>query len=126
MKVDFTIYDVVRKIVDIAAADPDYKYRDTHDRCVYVEEDATGQLVGSCIVGKALVDLGIDKEYLRDKRSNTNGIPAAWVIIDDLGLDAGTIAANWVSVVQQRQDAGATWGGAVEAADLYYPVRVPA
>lgn len=85
--------------------------------CLYVEPDLdTGELVGSCLIGRALVNLGVPVEELdinegmSIQRLNHN---------IDLGLPDDV--AYWAGVAQGIQDANHTWSDAVNGADRDYP-----
>lgn len=140
-----TVADIVDKVREIAAAQPDYVYRPQPDyvyrqgatipTCVYVEPDDDGNLRGSCLIGRALVALGIDTKRLAE-RDNSGDIAIGW-LLSEL-VFAGEVVRWWVDdveppwhrnpkvmwlrLVQNHQDGQRTWGDAVALADEDRPL----
>lgn len=112
---DIPLSEVVAEIRRLAAESPDYIYQSRNDVCVYVEQDEAGKLVGSCIVGKALVGLGADPEALNYPSQEVKG---AWAILRY--SDGTPQQQNWIDWVQGRQDSGHTWSQSVADADEAY------
>lgn len=117
MKIDSI--EFVKTVRKIAAENPDKVYkpipRDPHDptegtMCVYVEPDEYGSLVGSCLLGRALVELGVPTIDLR-RLADFHELN----LILDLGLPPEV--ANWATSAQRRQDQQYTWGDAIERAN---------
>lgn len=115
-----TSAQVVEQVVALAAERPEFVYRPVTDGktsglCSYV----TGEHGQGCLVGQALMRLGIPEEALAtfereagEKGLDTgapNALPELGVICDHDDLD-------WLADVQLHQDAGHPWGQAVEEA----------
>lgn len=113
---DLALVDVVAEIRRLAGESPDYVYQ--RQGCVYVEEDDAGNLVGSCIVGKALVNLGVEPQALHYEVPSR--IPGAAALlrrpVDDL-------ERRWIDEVQYSQDFGYAWSESVANADAEYPLE---
>lgn len=109
------IKEVISEIRKIADLNPETVYsRDIFDQgddfCRYVVD---GQ--GSCIVGRALVNLGIIPQRLHE----FEGLKAQDVLVR-IGVDLDhSDQTEWVNRVQFHQDANAPWRIAVEKADRY-------
>ena len=109
------VKEVISEIRKIARLNPEIVYsRDIFNPgdypCQYVVDGK-----GSCIVGRALVNLGIVPERLHE----FEGLQANDVLSR---LSVGTDHSDqteWVNRVQSHQDANAPWGIAVEKADRY-------
>lgn len=114
---DISLVDVVAEIRRLAAESPDYKYK--RQGCVYVEEDDTGNLVGSCIVGKALVNLGVEPQTLHYDMPSR--IPGA---LNLLRRPVNDRERYWIDEVQYHQDLGYAWSESVASADEEYPLEV--
>ncbi|QIS06803.1 hypothetical protein F5X71_34840 [Nocardia brasiliensis] len=108
-----TVADVISKVRQIAAAHPDHIYDKIGD-CVNVETDENGVLVGSCIIGKAIVALGISAAELDQRGLNRHD---AEHLLRSLGISLGDLEEAWLLEVQRHQDEGHRWGYAVTAAD---------
>lgn len=110
--------DIAAKVRELAAENPEHVYVfPSGTACYNVWEDEDGELVGSCIVGKALVALGIDPELFieRDVQATSvhNTLRAFEADIDWVyGPDA-----EWLQNVQAFQDQQLPWGKAIEEAD---------
>lgn len=104
--------EIQAEIRRIAAENPDHVYLpDVAGECVYTEMDTDDHRVGSCIVGKALINLGVDPVRL----SWSEGKFAASVL-GEPGAAADSII-GWINTVQQYQDDKISWGRAVAKAD---------
>ncbi|WP_280485404.1 hypothetical protein [Nocardia cyriacigeorgica] len=89
------------------------------DECVYVERDhGTGELVGSCIVGRALIRCGVPAEKL-----DVFGISFS-TLAARLGIELHPSIIEWGDCVQDRQDSGVPWSEAIEIADSEFPELV--
>lgn len=130
--------DIIAKTREIAAARPNVVYQrlqlfsetqSYHDKtlgCVYVEKNPAGELVPSCLLGHALVNLGISAERLETCQNN-GGDTSIATVLPKLGFrfnpssedDPSTHKAFWLQEVQHQQDAGRPWGQAVELADAH-------
>lgn len=109
------IKQVISEIRKIASQNPEIVYsRDIFnpgdDYCRYVVDGK-----GSCIVGRALVNLGIIPERL----DGVEGMKAKDVLVH-LGVNQDhSDQTEWVDRVQFHQDHSASWKDAVEKADRY-------
>lgn len=127
---DFTTAEFVAALRKTAAANPDKVYtlpviaEDDDgfpiyaEDCLYVEKDETGKLVGSCLVGCALVDLGVEPEAMEDKLMSFSTLNVA------LELGVSTDAAYWADTAQGQQDAEQPWGTAIQFADEAHKLEV--
>ncbi|AWN03864.1 hypothetical protein PBI_PEREGRIN_24 [Rhodococcus phage Peregrin] len=108
------------EITRLAVLKPDFKYFDANnleewETCRYVDE-VTGE--GSCIVGQALMNLGVSKEDL----SQYEDLGADQVIKELLNLSEKDKIFNgrtitWIREVQLQQDLNHTWAHAVHVAN---------
>lgn len=92
----------------------DYVYNPGGDgQCWYAptEEHPTG-----CLVGEALMRLGIDRVSLENVGSTVEAL------VDHLGIDLPLPVIEGLMVAQSNQDKGATWGQALE----YYREKLDA
>lgn len=99
---------------DLAAAYPDAIYvgiDDSHgSKCYYTRGDVDhGPATEGCIIGHALVRIGIDPQTVR--KLDTDMLPIAHILGTRLGR------SPWFTVVQNRQDDKHTWQYAIKAAD---------
>lgn len=104
-----TVKDVENEVRELAYERRYYIYDDFNESggCQYINN---GQ--GSCIVGKALVNLDIDPEEI----IRLEGNPAS-TVVSEL-VDSGWQASlDWLDNVQIEQDNGTPWGEAVLIAD---------
>ncbi|AWN04370.1 hypothetical protein PBI_GRAYSON_26 [Rhodococcus phage Grayson] len=108
------------EITRLAVLKPDFRYFEANnlegwETCKYVDEE-TGE--GSCIVGQALMNLGVSKDDL----SYYEESGADYVIRDLLKLSEKDIefnknTLNWIREVQLQQDLDHTWAFAVHTAN---------
>lgn len=109
------IKQVISEIRQIADKSPDIVYsRDIFnpgdDPCRYIVDGK-----GSCIVGRALVNLGVVPERLHE----FEGMKARDVLFR-LSVDTDhSDQTEWINRIQFHQDASVPWGIAVEKADRY-------
>ena len=86
--------------------------------CMYTrggEGEAEGKLVGSCVVGVALIDvLGVDPERLAGLQASAD------VALEHLGITEHKVITRVYLRAQGNQDAGIEWGAAVEDALEHY------
>lgn len=107
---------VIKAVREVAAEQPDHVYRKPDDasNCHYVDRD-NGDRVPGCLVGQGLWKVGlIDGSLFDDYDVNGAGVAG---ILDYVQIDCLPIQSEWLERVQNRQDAGATWGEAVAYAD---------
>ena len=120
----FTTADVVAKVRDLAVARPHFIYtppetsEPVRPACLYVHYASDGTLVGGCIVGQALLSLGVPAETLR-KYDESDGANASTVVSELLDVGACQ-ELLWLDDVQRKQDNGYEWVGAVHCADAAY------
>lgn len=117
-----SVKDVVAQVRRLAAENPDFVYKkvfftnsegNPDYRCQYVKEGK-----GDCIIGQALVDVGVPVESLAEW---DKGIYAATAVVPrfvDVPYDDP--AVGWLNAVQGYQDKGRTWQESVYEADLIY------
>lgn len=122
---DIPLTEIIAEIRRIAAESPDYVYKPvvkpnslSLETCEYVERSADGELVGSCIVGRALVNLGVPPEVLTFTSDYT---PTAFGLLADPDGDGEGTEIIWIQRVQSGQDEKMSWGDAVARADVLYP-----
>ncbi|MFC9761687.1 hypothetical protein [Rhodococcus jostii] len=108
-----------------AAAEPDKVYTpptvihvnddgdesEVEGACVYVERNDDDVLVGSCLLGCALIDAGVDPAVLDVGELGIDDLVCQVVV------SMRTDVLHWAIVVQSEQDTGIPWGRAVEEAD---------
>lgn len=106
---------IVARVREIASGAPDYRYQSTP--CANWEYDPAGNKVGSCVIGRALIDLGHPVLDL-DPETNVIGALRQLNIGDhwksDPDLDP---RVKWLIDVQDAQDCSIAWGHAVSTAD---------
>ena len=102
------VSEVAKEVRRLADTFPNFQYKAP---CKYLEEK-DGEKVGSCIVGQALVNLGLDKDEL----SKYEGESAYAVLNETCEVDSMN-QLEWVDTVQDHQDYGRVWGEAIKAAD---------
>ena len=111
-----------KEVRRLAEANPQFVYQKktfggmtgmTFQGCSYTEETDDGKLVGSCIVGQAFINLGVDPE----KMASREHVAIGDLLIADFDLDAEDPTLIWLRDVQENQDSSVPWGEAVEAAD---------
>ncbi len=119
MSYDFTAADVIAKVREIASASPDFVYHSPKAPvCVNVAKTADGQWVGSCIVGQAVVALGVPAKEIWDKVWDAFSAEA---LLRHLGVSASGLQDAWLLRVQARQDSQVPWAEAITAADQAFP-----
>lgn len=118
------VMDVTREVV---AERPGYVYSapehmDTAELdCLYVHTDADGSNpVPGCAVAHVLNRLGVPLDALAI-REGDSAYPVVGAVLDISG-DAAD-AQTFLNSVQMAQDAGRTWGDALEYAETYLTSR---
>lgn len=121
-KYTFTSKDVLDKVIEIGNRFPDFVYTDQGDShtCSYIhagfrdpdEENPLDFVPGrGCIVGQALLDLGVTVDDLEEL---DNGVySAAGVLGRLIGFGADDDIIEALNEIQNRQDLGKSWGEAV-------------
>lgn len=112
MTATFSVSDLIAKVREIAAERGDVTYC-YEEACCYASGECSDGSIG-CVFGQAFAALGIDPASFDD-----SPIPTIGHIIRR-SRHAGEQLA-WCERVQERQDAGYTWGEAVSIANAEYP-----
>lgn len=99
--------ELVAKVREIAAEQPDFVYKD--EGCVYVRDGH-----GSCIIGRAAMELGYIDASLEEQGLNWETVTR---LANHVGIDCTRNEILWLQTVQSDQDAGVPWGDAVRIAD---------
>lgn len=118
----FTARQFVEKVREIAARNPAHVYvtpteydeetgQDLDLEPRYVDRDFEGDAVGSCLLGCALVELGVEPYRLDVSTMNFD------TLHDRLGLGFPGLVVGWACVVQEEQDSFVPWGDSVVRAD---------
>lgn len=109
-----TLPQIVNEIRRLAAETPDFIYK-AQGACVYVEKMADHSYRKSCIVGHALVNLGVDPATLDVPPCSSTHLLVERLRI--VGPQSPRLRIEWIWEVQFCQDLCMSWGRAVEAAD---------
>lgn len=107
----FTAKDVLREVEKIASENGDFVYRDQggEGRCGYAGKEQ-GSLEGTpCIVGSALIALGVDRNQLKDESWGADAVVPKYVV--DMHMDK--VSLHRLAMIQWDQDNGHSWGEAV-------------
>lgn len=118
-----TYEDVLAEVIKLGEAEPDFVYTDQpgadfDGTCHYLYGNAEGEGRG-CIVGQALLNLGVSKERIESFREDyvdlflPNVLGLAFPDRDSPGLKAIQTLTN----IQYAQDDGKPWGEAVKAGE---------
>ena len=113
--------DVLAEVIKVGEAEPDFVYTEQPDvnydgTCHYLYGNDEGEGRG-CIVGQALLNLGIPKERIESFREDYADV----FLPNVLGLtepDAGSseyVTLRNLTYIQYAQDDGTPWGEAVKA-----------
>lgn len=121
------VVDVAREIVRLGRENPDHVYKMTSDLgCTYVRETSENNYEGDCIVGRAMINLGIDPKILLDADSDLirgGGKTASEIIAEnrsEVEEHDNDILAQ-IDWVQSHQDDGDKWGTAIESLTENFP-----
>ena len=118
-----TTEQVVNEMRRLAAGQPDFVYVNPIDPddsdCLYVHnwgnEDGL-PVVGGCIAGQALMNLGVTAAKLHDREFiSVSAILKSVGVTVDADDDMNDLV--WMDYVQSKQDNKRPWGVAVEEAD---------
>lgn len=110
--------ELKEEVLKLAAEKPDFIYEsdDSAYSCRYLDWDKD-KAYGSCIMGQALMNLGVNPEEL----SKYEGADISAVVGILNGGEEPQYHRDpfdfWLSYVQGRQDAGYTWSEAIDWAD---------
>lgn len=92
-------------------------YGDQYPVCSYLHMDKDGELtVPGCIVGRALIDLGVPVEKIQPYNTGYVAGGILRELAEDNVLSFTSKAASLLAHVQYLQDAGTEWGEAVHDA----------
>lgn len=114
--------DIKREVIRLAKADPDFVYEAPNPTsgCTYTRNiDGDGEIVGDCLFGQALINLGFDKQILCDADSAMvagMGSSISEILIKNgvvEGFDNDGLVGKFESV-QLAQDRGLKWIRAVQ------------
>lgn len=115
--------DALRKAV--AEKGHEYLYGAEYDRCQYVTL-AGGEVRPACIVGHALVYLGVPADLLAQERSSEVAITSAWHELSESGYEFEADALSALAAAQRVQDSSfsgdvetTSWGAALAAAERF-------
>lgn len=110
-----TVTDIIAKVREIAATEPDFMYPQIGGACTYNKTTSYDDFVlPQCIFGKALTQLGIP-------------VPSALegcgiqTVLARMGIPFTDEQEQWMRTVQRHQDDHVPWGHAVQAADNVWP-----
>lgn len=120
-----SLEDLVQEVREIAENNPDFVYFEDKTpnpygpgRCYYTKDSRP-----SCIIGRALFNLGISIETLRsmdvDDNDNLFGTGISNFFRPETKLDSDRM--HWLSHVQVEQDAEIPWGRCVETGNKQFP-----
>lgn len=121
------VVDVAREIVRLGRENPEHVYEMTSDLgCTYVRETSEEIYEGDCIVGQAMINLGLDPKILLDADEalfRGGGKSASTIIIENRSAvedhdDEILARIDWV---QGNQDEGAEWGAAIRNLTEKFP-----
>ncbi|AWN04365.1 hypothetical protein PBI_GRAYSON_21 [Rhodococcus phage Grayson] len=111
--------DLKEEVLRLAAEKPDFIYEsdpNAEESCAYLAWD-DDKAYGSCIMGQALMNLGVDPvELSKYEGSDISAVVSALNDNEPPHYHRDPFDF-WLSYVQGRQDAGYTWSKAVEFAN---------
>lgn len=114
--------NLIEKVREIAAVDPDYIYEnpvgedsagEEIETCVYVWKDKP-----SCIMGRALFAIGFADSYSDVWESTSVGS-----VLSELDVRPNPRQEKWLMKVQIEQDSGTPYGRCIEIADRNHPLQ---
>jgi hypothetical protein len=106
--------DVAVRILELADKNPDFVYQvhGADGECNYTIRDDNDQLVGDCIVGQALISLGVRPTKLYELEGM--GAHAVLQEFTTVSSEDDTNLLWKIDSVQGNQDIGRSWGLAVK------------
>ena len=109
-----SIYDVANEIIRLGESSPDFVYSSEEDIgvCFYLRPDGSG----GCIVGTALLNLGIGIDLMKSadaRMLNKDAVGAEDLLDDIFGKDNDKKLAFLIGEVQADQDVAIPWGEAI-------------
>jgi len=112
---DFTTTDVRNKINELVKANPTFVYEKPEGEtfCQYVHKNEYGQYIEGegCVVGQALVALGVERRLLDVETDAVS-------LFEELGIKGSDEDAEWCGNMQGYQDSRKEWRYAKENADI--------
>jgi hypothetical protein len=119
----FAEQELTDAIREIAEANPDHTYSmiPGQQACAYVPVE--GQPYESCIVGRALVGLGVPERWLERRNSLTyrqirgDLMRDGYLSAPRFAIESPVDLGYWIGLVQSDQDRLRPWGTAVANAD---------
>lgn len=113
---NFTVEDVYNEVVRLADVFQDFAYnnqpgRNDEDLCGYAGHTVGTDDGQACIVGQALMNLGVPSDDLV-----WCSLPADLLIYDLIGTPEDNMYSILLRGIQQEQDTGETWSDAVRLA----------
>lgn len=113
---------IIKQVRQIAEEVPDYVYCRPADvrSCVYKHNGK-----GSCLIGRALEQLGVLGQLNEDSAVNGVGIMSLFSEFGTSSTKANMKASTqlqWLSHAQQGQDCRSTWGNCIARADRTAPL----
>jgi len=125
MSEKFSMKKLAKEIIRLGNENPDFVYVDQDgfefgDDCGYAGR-ACGTTEGqACIVGQALMNLGVPEDYLKDLVENFNIVVEKGVFdpyIKKAKAKKNSRYVDLISEVQFRQDMAFSWGQAIDVFD---------
>lgn len=111
-----TAAQVITKVRSLAEAQPNFVYFKPEsdiglgNGCLYVHGRGTDNERGGCIVGQALMALGVEIDVKHEANNASS-------VIRHMGIEHTPSEVTWLDTVQSGQDTGETWESAVCSAD---------
>lgn len=121
------VVDVAREIVRLGRENPEHVYEITSDLgCTYVRETSENNYEGDCIVGQAMINLGLDPKILLDADNaliRGGGKTASTILIENRSAveEHDDVILNRIDTVQASQDEGTKWGTAIRNLTEEFP-----
>lgn len=103
---------------EVAKEGPDFVYEKISNAyCANTVELPSGEIVGSCLVGRALIAAGVDPVVLHQVAATLGILGVASKLGDNFKITGKAI--NFLQYAQAEQDKGRPWGEAVMGAFNY-------
>lgn len=125
MSKQVTAADLIRSVRAVADERPEFVYADQAGfdelgaGCSYVGPAIGNRDGEGCIVGRALERLDFDMEEVAEweNSSRSDGGSGIESLVDQFSIPGQPAEVGWLKRVQAGQDAGESWGAAVDEAD---------
>lgn len=112
-----TATQVADKVREIGTREPDVNYHDLYQEITHSDDVVCQYVLNAgpgCIVGKALIELGVEIEDLQVLDSSNHGGGTAAKDIPESIIEWDSLDARaFIQDVQESQDGGDTWGEAI-------------